>query len=152
MRGSSRGENGPRHRAEAVIPAASQSIPPGRMGLSDFTDMAALGITIAGEPFDHRLYHFRLAFSGFEYAHVVLGGESFVASRRPAECAVGVGRRAGATPQRQSLDGLTWSRIAPPKKCLRTATPGKIILPLPAAASHSERRSPFSSRLSRDIF
>jgi hypothetical protein len=79
MRGSSRGENGPRHRAEAVIPAASQSIPPGRMGLSDFTDMAALGITIAGEPFDHRLYHFRLAFSGFEYAHVVLGGESFVA-------------------------------------------------------------------------
>jgi hypothetical protein len=32
-----------------------------------------------GEPFDHRLYHFRLAFSGFEHAHVVLGGESFVA-------------------------------------------------------------------------
>ena len=27
----------------------------------------------------HRLYHFRLAFSGFEHAHVVLGGESFVA-------------------------------------------------------------------------
>jgi hypothetical protein len=24
-------------------------------------------------------YHFRLAFSGFEHAHVVLGGESFVA-------------------------------------------------------------------------
>jgi hypothetical protein len=49
------------------------------MGLSDFTAMAALGITIAGEPFDHRLYHFRLAFSGFEHVHVVLGGESFVA-------------------------------------------------------------------------
>jgi hypothetical protein len=47
--------------------------------LSDFTAMAALGITIAGEPFDHRLYHFRLAFSVFEHAHVVLGGESFVA-------------------------------------------------------------------------
>ena len=28
---------------------------------------------------EHRLYHFRLAFSGFEHAHVVLGGESFVA-------------------------------------------------------------------------
>jgi hypothetical protein len=26
-----------------------------------------------------RLYHFRLPFSGFEHAHVVLGGESFVA-------------------------------------------------------------------------
>jgi hypothetical protein len=56
-----------------------QEHPPGRMGLSDFTDMGGLGITIAGEPFDHRLYHFQLAFSGFEHAHVVLGGESFVA-------------------------------------------------------------------------
>jgi hypothetical protein len=56
-----------------------QGHPPGRMGLSDFTDMDVLGITIAGEPFEHRLYHFRLPFSGFEHAHVVLGGESFVA-------------------------------------------------------------------------
>ena len=45
-----------------------QEHPPGRMGLSDFTDMGGLGVTIAGEPFDHRLYHFRLAFSGFEHA------------------------------------------------------------------------------------
>ena len=52
---------------------------PGRLGLSDFTDMAAFGVTIAGQPLDHRLYHFRLAYSGFEHAHVVLGGESFVA-------------------------------------------------------------------------
>lgn len=52
---------------------------PGRMGLSDFTDMAGAGITIAGVALDHRLYHFRLAYSGFEHAHVVLGGESFVA-------------------------------------------------------------------------
>jgi hypothetical protein len=28
---------------------------------------------------DCRFYHFRLPFSGFEHAHVVLGGESFVA-------------------------------------------------------------------------
>ena len=52
---------------------------PGRMGLSDFTAMAKTTITIAGQPLDHRLYHFRLAYSGFEHAHVVLGGESFVA-------------------------------------------------------------------------
>jgi hypothetical protein len=52
---------------------------PGRLGLSDFTDASALRITIAGEPLDHRLYHFRLAFSGFEHASVVLGGETFVA-------------------------------------------------------------------------
>ena len=29
--------------------------------------MSALGITIAREPLAHRLYHFRLAFSGFEH-------------------------------------------------------------------------------------
>ncbi|WP_306770250.1 IS21 family transposase [Mycobacterium sp. KBS0706] len=52
---------------------------PGRLGLSDFTDMADLGITIAGVVLDHRLYHFRLAYSGFEHGHVILGGESFVA-------------------------------------------------------------------------
>jgi transposase InsO family protein len=52
---------------------------PGRMGLSDFTAMAELGVTIVGEQLDHRLYHFRLAYSGFEHAHVILGGESYVA-------------------------------------------------------------------------
>ena len=77
------------------------------MGLSDFTDMGALGITIAGEPFDHRLYHFRLAFSGFEHAHVVLGGESFVALAEGLQNALwALRRRAGATPQRQSVGGI----------------------------------------------
>jgi hypothetical protein len=38
--------------------------------LSDFTDMAHHGISIAGVPLEHRLYHFRLAFSGWEHAHV----------------------------------------------------------------------------------
>ena len=55
---------------------------PGRMGLSDFTELGDLGaqtVTVAGFPLDHRFYHFRLAYSGFEHAHVVLGGESFVA-------------------------------------------------------------------------
>jgi transposase InsO family protein len=56
-----------------------QTHEPGRMGLSDFTDMADVGVTVAGAPLAHRLYHFRLAFSGFEHADVVLGGESFVA-------------------------------------------------------------------------
>jgi len=52
---------------------------PGRQGLSDFTDMADLQVTVAKVALAHRLYHFRLAYSGFEHAHVVLGGESFVA-------------------------------------------------------------------------
>lgn len=51
----------------------------GRMGLSDFTEMGELGVTVAGLLLDHRLYHFRLVCSGFEHAHVILGGESYVA-------------------------------------------------------------------------
>lgn len=56
-----------------------QEHPPGRLGLSDFTDASGLCVAIAGEPLDHRLYHFRFAVSGFEHAHAVLGGESFTA-------------------------------------------------------------------------
>ena len=56
-----------------------QEHPPGQQGLSDFTDANPLGVTIAGVPLLHRLYHFRLAFSGWQHAEVVLGGESFVA-------------------------------------------------------------------------
>ena len=56
-----------------------QEHPPGRLGLSDFTDMGDLAISVAGEPLHHRLYHFRLAFSGWEHGHIVLGVESFVA-------------------------------------------------------------------------
>lgn len=53
--------------------------PVGQMGLSDFTAMGDVGVLIAGVALDHRLYHFRLAYSGFEHAHVILGGESYVA-------------------------------------------------------------------------
>jgi transposase InsO family protein len=74
-----------RIRAWRALNGAEQDVifrqvhPPGRLGLSDFTDMGDHGVGIAGLPLDHRLYHFRLAFSGWEHAHVVLGGESFVA-------------------------------------------------------------------------
>jgi len=52
---------------------------PGKMGLSDFTDMKKHGVSVAGQSLEHRLYHFRLAYSGYEHARVVLGGESYVA-------------------------------------------------------------------------
>ena len=81
-----------------------QEHPPGRMGLSDFTDMGGLGITIAGEPFDHRLYHFRLAFSGFEHAHVVLGGESFVALAEGLQNALWA---LGGVPEQHRSDSLS---------------------------------------------
>ena len=56
-----------------------QHHPPGRQGLSDFTDTGDLAVSIAGQPLAHRLYHFTLAYSGWEYAEVVLGGESYTA-------------------------------------------------------------------------
>jgi len=74
-----------RIRAWRALNGAEQDVifrqehPPGRLGLSNFTDMGDHGVNIAGVLLDHRLYHFRLAFSGWEHAHVVLGGESFVA-------------------------------------------------------------------------
>ncbi len=66
------------HGAEREV-IFRQTHEPGRMGLSDFTDMGAFAVTIGGADLEHRLYHFRLVYSGFEHAHVVLGGESFVA-------------------------------------------------------------------------
>ena len=56
-----------------------QSHPPGREGMSDFFDARALGVTIAGVPLAHRIYHFTLVHSGWEHAEVVLGGESYTA-------------------------------------------------------------------------
>ncbi len=55
-----------------------QSVPAGHQGLSDFTHPRT-AITITGEPFDHLLYQFRLAFSGWRYVHIVQGGESYSA-------------------------------------------------------------------------
>jgi hypothetical protein len=52
---------------------------PGQQALSDFTDMADAGVSIAGQTLDHRLYHFVLAYSAWEHAEPVLGGESFSA-------------------------------------------------------------------------
>ena len=49
---------------------------PGCMGISDFTDMSKIRVTIDGGEFDHKLYHFRLAWSGFTHAHVVIGVQS----------------------------------------------------------------------------
>lgn len=77
---------------------------PGRLGLSGFTDMGESGITIAGEPLDHRLYHFRLVFSGFEYAHVILGGESYVALAEGLQNALW---ELGGTPERHRTDSLS---------------------------------------------
>ena len=81
-----------------------QEHPPGRMGLSDFTEVADLGVTIAGQNLDCRLYHFRLPFSGFEHAHVVLGGESFVALAEGLQNALWA---LGGVPEQHRTDSLS---------------------------------------------
>ncbi len=70
-----------------------QTHPPAQLGLSDFTDASGLGVRIANAALAHRLYHFRLAYSGFSHAHVVLGGESFTARASQA----GASRPTGVT-------------------------------------------------------
>ena len=81
-----------------------QTHEPGRMGLSDFTDMADLAVTIAGAPLDHRLYHFRLVYSGFEHAHVILGGESYVALAEGLQNALWA---VGGAPREHRSDSLS---------------------------------------------
>ena len=81
-----------------------QNHEPGRMGLSDFTDMADLGVSIAGVVLEHRLYHFRLVWSGFEHAHVILGGESYVALAEGLQNALWA---AGGAPLEHRTDSLS---------------------------------------------
>jgi hypothetical protein len=77
---------------------------PGRQALSDFTVADSLGVTIAGEPFPHRLYHFRLACSGWEHARVILGGESFSAVAEGLQDALW---RLGGVPREHRTDSLS---------------------------------------------
>jgi hypothetical protein len=74
------------------------------MGLSDFTVMDDLGVTVADTPLPHRLYHFRLPFSGFEHAHVILGGESFAALAEGLQNALWA---LGGAPHQHRTDSLS---------------------------------------------
>ena len=77
---------------------------PGHRGLSDFTAMAELCITIAAVPFIHLLYHFVLAFSRWEPVEVVEGGESFEALSKGLQNALW---QAGGAPREHRTDSLS---------------------------------------------
>lgn len=81
-----------------------QNHPPGFQGLSDFTPANSLGVTINGEPLDHNLYHYRLAYSGWEHAEVVLGGESFSALAEGLQNALWL---CGGSPETHRTDSLS---------------------------------------------
>jgi hypothetical protein len=77
---------------------------PGQQGLSDFTAMGKLCITIAGALFVHILYHFVLAFSRWEYVEVVEGGESFESLSKGLQNALW---QAGGAPKEHRTDSLS---------------------------------------------
>lgn len=76
----------------------------GRMGLSDFTKLKSVIITILGQPFTHLLYHFRLAFSGWCSVKVVRGGESYAALAEGLQDALW---RLGGSPHEHRSDSLS---------------------------------------------
>ena len=80
------------------------------MGISDFTKAASLGVTIDREALGHRLYHFRLPWSGFTYVCVVTGGESWSAFSEGLQNALGqLGRGSEGVSYRQSFGGFPQS-------------------------------------------
>jgi hypothetical protein len=50
----------------------------GLLGMCDFTHVKS-PVTIASEPLKHMLFHYRMPASGWAYAQVIYGGESFAA-------------------------------------------------------------------------
>ena len=77
---------------------------PGMMGLSDFTELKGIEITIAGQPFEHLLYHYRLAYSGWQYAQIIQGGESFIALSEGLQNAL---FSCGGVPKQHRTDSLS---------------------------------------------
>jgi hypothetical protein len=76
---------------------------PGRLCQSDFTHMKALGVTIAGEPFDHLVYHFVLTYSNWETGTVCFS-ESFESLSEGLQNALW---KLGGIPEMHRTDCLT---------------------------------------------
>lgn len=88
--------------AKAVI--FRQTHLPGALGISDFTELKDIIITIQGEVLVHRLYHYRLVFSGWSYVKVILGGESFTALAEGLQSAL---QAVGGSPLAHRTDSLS---------------------------------------------
>ena len=77
---------------------------PGRQGLSDFTSLKGIEITIIGQSFKHLLYHFRLAYSNWSFIKVIQGGESFTALSKSLQDALW---SLGGCPEEHRTDSLS---------------------------------------------
>jgi transposase len=76
---------------------------PGRMAQSDFTSMNALGVSLAGMPFAHLVYHLVLTYSNVEAARVCFS-ESFEALSEGLEHCLW---QIGGVPEWHRTDNLT---------------------------------------------
>jgi hypothetical protein len=76
----------------------------GVLGISDFTLLKGAPITIGGEVLEHRLFHFRLPFSGWCHVAVIHGGESFVALCEALQNALAL---CGGVPAEHRTDSLS---------------------------------------------
>ena len=76
---------------------------PGRLGQSDFTRMGEIGVTIAGQSFDHMVYHFVLTYSNWEDVTLCYS-ESFESLSEGLQNALW---RLGGVPQQHRTDRLS---------------------------------------------
>ena len=76
---------------------------PGQLGESDFTWMTDLGVTIAGLPFDHMLYHYVLTWSNWEHGTICFS-ESFESLSAGLQNALW---RCGGVPEKHRTDRLS---------------------------------------------
>lgn len=76
---------------------------PGDLCSSDFTYMSSLSVTIAGQPFDHMVYHFVLTYSNWE-AVSVCHSESFESLSEGLQNALW---KLGGVPRRHRTDRLS---------------------------------------------
>jgi len=76
----------------------------GVLGISDFTLLKGDPITVAGVVLEHRLFHFRLPFSGWCHVEVIHGGESFVALSEALQNALD---SCGGVPAEHRTDSLS---------------------------------------------
>nr|WP_225882702.1 IS21 family transposase [Pseudanabaena sp. PCC 7367] len=77
---------------------------PGEMGLSDFTELKQVEVTIKGKQYEHLLYHYRLAYSGWQYVQVIEGGESFIGLSEGLQNAL---HACGGVPKQHRTDNLS---------------------------------------------
>jgi len=77
---------------------------PGMLGFSDFTELKGVEITIHGTPFEHLIYHYRLGYSGWQYAQIIQGGESFIALSEGLQNAL---FSCGGAPKQHRTDSLS---------------------------------------------